>query len=128
MNEEEKIRNQIKQASKLWRGGFNRKDVEYCSYMYTNDAVMHARPFGSYIGRDQIYEFWRGMIQRGAADLEYKNVHITVLSPNKAQLSATWSMNIGEGFVTSEIWIFKQDQFMWLLKENDFTLSSQIPT
>ena len=39
-------------------------------------------------------------------------------------LSASWSMNVGSGFITKELWV-KQDDGRWLLKEDDFSVVTE---
>ena len=39
-------------------------------------------------------------------------------------LSASWSMNVGRGIITKELWV-RQDDQSWLLVEDDFEVQEQ---
>lgn len=120
----EEIKLEVLLASKNWINCFNKADIQKCSQTYLDNAVMNARPMGRFEGRDEIYAFWNNFIKITlATDLKYSNIYVELINENLAKLSAQWSMNIGYGFITEELWIKEHSQ--WFLLSDDFTVEKQ---
>jgi ketosteroid isomerase-like protein len=47
----------VSKSSTQWKSAFNSSDAKACAEQYENNAVMHARPFGTFIGTEQIQTF-----------------------------------------------------------------------
>jgi ketosteroid isomerase-like protein len=118
-NEEE-----VMQRSKKWISDFNNGDAKACVEAYTAEAIMNAKPLGTYIGSDQIKGFWKPFIESGAGELEYSNVTLATENENTVLLSADWKMNIGRGIITQERWV-KQSDGKWLIEYDDFEVQEQ---
>ncbi len=115
---------EVLETSKRWIESFNRSDVKACTDKYTKSAIMHARPMGSFEGREAIYEFWNNfMSSTDAGNLIYSNSEIEVIDQNSAILSSQWSMNVGKGFIAKELWVKEGNE--WYLYEDDFTVEEQ---
>jgi ketosteroid isomerase-like protein len=124
MKHKELVELQVSEASKQWIKAFNQGDITACAQTYTSRAVMDARPMGRYDGREAIYEFWSGFVNSTkATDLTYTNVNIEFIDENTAKLSASWSMNVGQGIISEELWV--KENNLWLLSYDDFTVEEQ---
>ncbi|WP_028865807.1 cysteine hydrolase family protein [Psychromonas aquimarina] len=121
------IRNAVMQASRQWIALFNEGDTQACIDRYLPDAGMQVSPFGSFAGRKAIGEFWLQFAQSKPGNLVYRNVQIKVLNEKQAVLSANWSMNIGSGFISKELWALADDG-QWYLQEDDFSVLTQQQT
>jgi uncharacterized protein (TIGR02246 family) len=111
-------------ASQRWVEHFNRGAAEACAQGYTDDAVMHASPMGVFQGRTAILEFWRPFIESGATDLVYSHVSLRVEGDDRVRLSAQWTMNVGRGVITNELWM-RQPDGSWKLVEDHFEVQEQ---
>lgn len=111
-------------ASQQWVENFNRGAAEACAEGYTQDAVMHASPMGVFRGRAAILEFWKPFIASGATDLEYTHVSLRVEGDDRVRLSAHWTMNVGRGVITNELWV-RQPGGAWQLVEDHFEVQEQ---
>ncbi len=79
---------------------------------------------GNFKGREAIFGFWNGFVNSTKAkDLVYTDIKIEVVDKNSAILSANWSMNVGKGFITKELWVKTGED--WFLQEDDFTVAEQ---
>lgn len=112
------------QASRQWITAFNQGDANACAELYAEDAVMTAKPFGTFRGRDAIRTFWTDLIAKGARDLRYTHIKIEQPDADTLLLSANWSMNIGGGQISRERWVQRLGQ--WKLAEDQFEVSDQI--
>ena len=92
-----------------WQQAFNRQDAAGCAAQYTESAVMHARPFGTFTGREQIREFWQSIIDQGFADVAYTNVSWTPEGEDGYILTSSWTMNKAFGVVHREHWQLQAD-------------------
>ncbi len=117
-------RNEVLQASQQWIGNFNKGDIDACVAGYQTDAVMEAKPMGTYTGTQEIDDFWRPFIHSGAKDLEYQEVTLDVINDTTVHLSANWRMNVGQGVITLEKWV-KQSNGQWLLAHDAFEVLEQ---
>lgn len=119
-----KIEAEVLKHSHQWIQDFNNKNVRGCVDAYTADAVVNARPLGTFNGIGEIEGFWKPFIETGASDLEYSNVVMAVENETTVLLRADWTMNIGKGIIIQERWV-KQDDGRWLLEFDDFEVQEQ---
>lgn len=124
MTDNYKIEAEVLEASRKWIVDFNNKNVKGCVEAYTTDAVMNAKPLGTFKGISEIEGFWKPFIETGASDLEYSNVVLAVDNENTVILTADWKMNIGRGVILQERWV-KQSNGKWLLEYDDFEVQEQ---
>ncbi len=124
MTHEYKIETEVLERSKQWIKDFNNKNIRACIDAYTADAVVNARPMGTFKGIGEIEGFWRPFIESGAGELEYTNVVLAVENDHTVLLRADWSMNIGRGVIIQERWV-KQSDGTWLLEHDDFEVQEQ---
>ena len=123
MSDNYKIEAEVLERSRQWIQDFNNKNIRACVDAYTADAVVNARPLGTFNGIGEIEGFWRPFIETGAADLEYSNVVLAVENDTTVLLRADWSMNIGKGVIIQERWVKKDGK--WLLEYDDFEVQEQ---
>ncbi len=120
----EKMIEQVLNSSRNWIANFNNGNARACIDAYTNDAVMNAKPFGTYKGIGEIESFWKPFIETGAGELEYSNVSAAIENETTVLLTADWKMNVGRGIVIQERWV-KQKDGNWLLEFDDFEVQQQ---
>ncbi len=113
------VLNAVKQASEQWKNAFNSGDAAGCAAQYTANAVMHARPFGTFNGTEAILEFWAKLIGDGFADVEYVDPEIEVIDEKSAVLKSGWKMNKARGVIHKELWVVQEDGTAKLV-EDDF--------
>lgn len=119
------VNQQVRAASAQWLNNFNSANYQACIEAYELDASMSVYPHGQFIGREAIGQFWTGFIEQAQPkNLQYRNVNVLIESENRAVLTATWSMNVGAGFISKELWR-KGDDAVWRLAEDDFSIVSQ---
>lgn len=99
----------LSDASDTWKTAFNRGDAQGCASQYESDAVMVAKPFGTFVGSEEITAFWQRLIDDGFSDVEYVNPEIEVIDKNSAVLSSGWQMNKAKGDITKELWVLQDD-------------------
>lgn len=107
-------------ASKAWIEAFNVGNIDYCSRIYMDNAIVQASPLGIQKGKKAIGDFWTSFVQGGAGNLVYDKLSIEVVNDSICLLAATWSMNIGHGNIYQEKWVKKAGQ--WRLSYDDFEL------
>lgn len=105
----ETILNALKDASENWKNAFNSGDAAGCASQYEANAVMTAKPFGTFNGVEEIQGFWQKLIDDGFCDVEYINPEIEVIDDNNAVLSSGWRMNKARGIITKELWVLQSD-------------------
>ena len=115
----ERVLAAVKLASTRWQTAFNSGSAEGAAAQYEVDALMVAKPFGEYRGRDQIQAFWQDLIEKGLSDVTYIEPKITVVSENAALLASGWKMNAAHGVITKELWVLQPDGKA-LLREDHF--------
>ncbi len=120
------LRDQVSTASQQWIASFNRGDVTACVASYLPNAVMEAKPMGTFTGTQEIEGFWRPFMTSGATDLEYRDVNMEIINATTVHLSANWRMNVGHGIITLEKWV-KQTNGQWLLAYDAFEVLEQFP-
>ncbi len=113
----------VSKSSTQWKSAFNSGDAKACAEQYENNAVMHARPFGTFIGTEQIQTFWQQLIDDGFSDVEYINPKIEVIDETSAQLTSDWKMNKANSVIHKELWVLQEDGSA-KLREDDFEAKS----
>ena len=111
LSEEKKqvVLDALKQASEKWKTAFNSGDAEGCAAQYESDAVMTAKPFGTFKGTEEIRAFWQKLIDDGFSDVEYIDPKIDIVDEGSAVLSSGWKMNNASGVITKELWVLQSD-------------------
>ena len=114
---------EVLKASEKWVSNFNSRNTTEIANTYVEDAILVAKPFGTFNGRKAIAEFWTPFVESGATELKYSNIKVKVINQKKAIISANWHMNIGNGKVTKETWIKIDGQ--WKIVEDHFEVKEQ---
>lgn len=99
----------VEAASARWKSGFNSGNAAQCAAQYESDATMHAKPFGTFVGTEQITAFWQQLIEGGYTDVDYLDPKIEVQDAQSAILSSGWKMNKAGGIITHELWVLQDD-------------------
>ena len=99
----------VKEASGKWKTAFNTGDAGGCASQYESDAVMVAKPFGTFNGTEEIKGFWENLINDGFADVQYIDPEIEVIDEHSAVLKSGWKMNKAKGVITNELWVLQSD-------------------
>lgn len=76
-----------------WQNAFNSQDARGCAAQYATACIMHARPIGSFDGRENIEAFWQDIIDQGFCDVAYTDVVWEKHPETGYLLSANWTMN-----------------------------------
>ena len=109
----------VNKASEQWKNSFNTQNAAGCAAMYESDAVMHARPFGTFTGSVEIQQFWQQLVDDGFKDVAYIEPKFEVLDETSALLTSGWSMNNASGVIHKELWVLQADGSA-KLREDDF--------
>ena len=109
----------VNKASMQWKAAFNSGDAVGCAAQYEKDAVMHARPFGTFTGTADIQAFWQKLIDDGFSDVDYIEPEIEVVDETSAILTSGWKMNKAGGIIHKELWVLQADGSA-KLREDDF--------
>ena len=109
----------VNTASEKWKHAFNTGDAEGCAAQYEENAVMTAKPFGTFEGREAIQGFWAQLISDGFSDVEYLEPKLEVINDTSAVLVSGWKMNKAAGIITHELWVLQSDGTA-KLREDDF--------
>ena len=125
ITEEQKnvVLNAVDRASQAWKSAFNSGDAAGCAAQYEKAAVMHARPFGTFNGTDEIEGFWKKLIEDGFSDVDYIDPEIEVVDETSAVLTSGWKMNKAGGVIHKELWVLQPDGTA-KLREDDFEAMS----
>ena len=115
----EALKEAVITASQKWKSSFNSGDAAGCAACYEENAVMEAKPFGLFTGREAIQGFWQSLVSDGFSDVDYIDPKITVIDDATAVLSSGWKMNKAHGVITRELWVRQEDGSM-LLREDYF--------
>ncbi len=99
----------LKQASEEWKASFNSGDAAGCASQYESNAIMTAKPFGTFNGTEEIKAFWQKLIDDGFSDVEYIDPEIEVIDESSAVLSSKWKMNNARGVINRELWVLQSD-------------------
>lgn len=109
----------VKQASSEWKAAFNSGNAKGCANQYEADAIMHARPFGTFTGHSEIESFWQKLIDDGFNSVEYINPKFETIDEQSALLTSGWKMNKASGVIHKELWVLQEDGTA-RLREDDF--------
>ncbi|MEM9542441.1 MAG: isochorismatase [Cyanobacteria bacterium P01_E01_bin.42] len=109
----------VNEASERWKSSFNSGNAAGCANEYEETAVMNARPFGIFTGREAIQRFWQNLIDDGFSDVDYIEPKIRIVDENSAILTSKWKMNKAGGVIHKELWVFQADGTV-KLREDDF--------
>lgn len=109
----------VNQASETWKNSFNTQNAAGCAGQYESNAVMHARPFGTFTGTAEIQAFWQKLIDDGFKDVEYIVPKLEVIDESSALLTSGWKMNNASGVIHKELWVLQEDGTA-KLREDDF--------
>lgn len=117
--EQLQIIDDVKKASELWKNAFNAGIAGDCAGQYTSNAIMHARPFGTFTGTKEITGFWQKLIDDGFANVEYIQPEFNVIDEQSVIVNSQWKMNHASGVIHKELWV-KQKDGKFKLTEDDF--------
>lgn len=115
----------VSEASLKWISAFNSGDAAAAAGLYADDAVMVAKPFGTFVGRQEIQAFWQGIIEAGFDDVEYILPSIEVINHNSAMVSSGWKMNQAFGIITKELWVINETGQARLIEDEFEVLVTQ---
>ena len=113
----------IEKASATWKDAFNAGDAAGCAAQYETEAVMHARPFGTFNGTEAIQAFWQQLVDDGYSDVDYIEPNIQAVDDQSAILTSKWKMNKAAGVIHKELWVLQPDGSA-KLREDDFEATS----
>ncbi|OMH25565.1 alpha/beta fold hydrolase [Motiliproteus sp. MSK22-1] len=117
----EEVRKATLTANNNWIKAFNTKNIIAVTNTYTENAVLNARPFGTYSGREEISRFWEKMLADGASDFRLTESRVFVLDDKRATSYGLWEMNKGQGIIYKSIWNLDADGKA-KLSEGDFEM------
>ena len=101
--------NKCKAGIKKWQDAFNNQDAQGCADQYSENCVMHARPFGTFEGKAAILGFWQDLIAKGFKGVSYSDVEWQPHEEVGYLLSSKWTMNNAFGVVHKEHWVVEAD-------------------
>lgn len=93
-----------KAGIKAWQEAFNDGDAEGCAAQYHESCIMHAKPFGTFEGKNAIQKFWQEIINQGYKEVAYTDVTWEQVDDNSYLLTSKWTMNKAFGVVHKEHW------------------------
>ncbi|MFK0569528.1 YybH family protein [Endozoicomonas sp.] len=105
----EQVLETCKAGINAWQQTFNSQDAAGCAEQYAEGTTMVARPFGTFVGREQIQAFWQNIMDQGFADVDYTDVEWTPEGDDGYMLTASWTMNKAYGVVHKEHWKLQND-------------------
>lgn len=123
MNEQQ-ILNACKAGIATWQNAFNKQDAKGCAAQYSKNAVMHARPFGTFKGTEKIESFWQDIIEQGFKDVKYTDVTWEKFDDMSFILTSKWTMNKAYGMVHRELWRVEEDGNARLI-EDEFEVQGE---
>ncbi len=109
----------VQEASENWKNAFNSGNAAGCAAQYEANAVMHARPFGTFTGTEEIQGFWSKLVADGFSDVEYIEPKLEMVDETSMLLTSGWKMNNAHGVIHRELWVL-QDDGTAKLREDDF--------
>tara|TARA_Y100001956_G_C4117322_1_gene185567 strand:+ start:1325 stop:1699 length:375 start_codon:yes stop_codon:yes gene_type:complete len=114
---EQQVLEACKEGIATWQKAFNNQDAKGCAEQYNDNAVMQARPFGTFEGKQMIESFWQGIIDQGFRDVEYTNVEWRKFDDTSFILTSKWTMNKAFGVVHRELWRIEADNKARLIED-----------
>jgi ketosteroid isomerase-like protein len=60
-----KTKELIIQGNAKWKKSFNEGNASACADCYEDNAIMIAKPFGTFVGKEAIRGFWDKLIKDG---------------------------------------------------------------
>lgn len=121
---EQQVLEACKQGIATWQKAFNNQDAIGCAEQYNDNAVMQARPFGTFEGRQTIESFWQGIIDQGFKEVEYTDVEWRKFDDTSFILTSKWTMNKAFGVVHRELWRIEADGKARLI-EDEFEVQGE---
>ena len=118
-SQKEAVLKAVNEASNKWKTAFNSGDASGCAAQYEENAIVHARPFGTFTGTVEIEGFWKKLIEDGYSNVDYIEPDIEVIDEKSALLRSGWKMNKAKGVIHKELWVLQPDG-MAKLREDDF--------
>lgn len=109
----------VSNASTKWKEAFNSGNAAGCAAQYEENAVMSAKPFGTFTGTTEIKAFWQKLIDDGFSDVDYIDPVVEVIDEMSAVLKSDWKMNKAAGVIHKELWVIQPDGTV-KLREDDF--------
>ena len=109
MSKEQVVLDALNDASEKWKAAFNNGDAKGCASHYEADAVMVAKPFGTFTGTEEIAAFWQKLIDDGFSNVDYINPKIDIVDESSAVLTSGWKMNKAKGIITKELWVLQSN-------------------
>ncbi len=109
----------VRDSSTKWKEAFNSGNAAGCAAQYEENAVMNAKPFGTFTGTTEIKAFWQKLIDDGFSDVDYVNPVVEVVDEMSAVLKSGWKMNKAAGVIHKELWVIQSDGTA-KLREDDF--------
>ncbi|MCV6610454.1 MAG: nuclear transport factor 2 family protein [Amphritea sp.] len=106
---ENTVLEQCKAGIAAWQTAFNNQDAAGCAAQYEENAIMQAKPFGTFTGREEIQAFWQNIIDQGFADVDYTEVEWQPIGEDGYLLSSKWTMDKAFGVVHREHWKIQAD-------------------
>ena len=64
-NQLTKTKESVIQGSNKWKKSFNEGNATGCADCYEDNAIMTAKPFGTFEGKEAIRQFWDKLIKDG---------------------------------------------------------------
>lgn len=92
-----------------WQRAFNSQDAAGCAAQYAQGTTMVAKPFGTFVGREEIQALWQNIIDQGFADVQYQDATWQPEGDDGYLLSSKWTMNNAFGVVHKEHWKIQAD-------------------
>ncbi|MCL9776937.1 YybH family protein [Vibrio methylphosphonaticus] len=118
------ILNACKQGIAAWQEAFNNQDAQGCAAQYNENCIMHARPFGTFEGRNAIQAFWQNIMDQGFKEVEYTDTQWQAHGENGYILTSNWTMNKAFGVVHRELWVVEDDGQARLISD-DFEVQGE---
>ena len=92
-----------------WKTAFNNQDAKGCAEQYAEGTTMHAKPFGTFEGREQIQAFWQNIMDQGFSNVAYTDTEWEKVDDDNYILTSKWTMNKAFGVVHKEVWTIQED-------------------
>ncbi|MEO8206489.1 MAG: isochorismatase [Chthoniobacterales bacterium] len=115
---QETVLEAVKKGSALWQAAFNAGDAAGCASAYEIDAVIEARPLGTFRGSGEILGLWATLIADGYVEVEYSDTKIAVMDDTSAILTGEWKMNNASGVIHKELWVMQDDGTAKMREDN----------